>query len=167
VKIFSGDQDLFQLIDDAKHVSVMHLGKGDKMGEFHAAEVVEKLGITPEQVVDYKALCGDSSDNIPGVRGIGAKTAVKLLAKNMAAWKMCWQRSPMKGAIKKKLEEGIDSAKHSQFMARIECNTPIEAELEHCQLVGFDVDQLMPLLEQLELKRFISTIDQDPGQARR
>ncbi|AFY70135.1 DNA polymerase I [Thalassoporum mexicanum PCC 7367] len=159
VKIFSGDQDLFQLIDDAKQVSVMHLGRGDKMGEFHAAEVVEKLGITPEQVVDYKALCGDSSDNIPGVKGIGSKTAAKLLAEYGSLENVLAAIPTMKGAVKKKLEAGVKAAQHSQFMAQIECNTPIEVELEHCQLVGFNVDTLIPLLEELELKRFISTID--------
>ena len=81
VKILSGDQDLFQLIDAEKGISVLHLpgGKGSIPQEFFPEEVKEKLGILPTQVVDYKALCGDKSDNIPGVRGIGEKTAVKLL----------------------------------------------------------------------------------------
>ncbi|MGB3670997.1 MAG: 5'-3' exonuclease H3TH domain-containing protein, partial [Phormidesmis sp.] len=84
VKILSGDQDLFQLIDQDEDIKVMYLSttfgsKSSTTKEYGVAEVHEKLSILPCQVVDYKALCGDTSDNIPGVKGIGKKTAVKLL----------------------------------------------------------------------------------------
>ncbi|MEM8779078.1 MAG: 5'-3' exonuclease H3TH domain-containing protein, partial [Cyanobacteria bacterium P01_G01_bin.49] len=82
VKILTGDRDLFQLVDDQNNISVLYLERnavksssGQGYTEFDAEAVEEKLGIKPTQVVDYKALCGDKSDNIPGVRGIGDKTA--------------------------------------------------------------------------------------------
>jgi len=82
VKILTGDRDLFQLVETEKQISVLYLstdelrrsGKG-KSQEYGPEEVKAKLGILPEQVIDYKALCGDKSDNIPGVKGIGDKTA--------------------------------------------------------------------------------------------
>lgn len=84
VKIVSGDRDLFQLVDPQKQINVLYLSRNPFQGsagysEYDWEAVVEKMGVTPLQIVDYKALCGDKSDNIPGVRGIGEKTAAKLL----------------------------------------------------------------------------------------
>jgi DNA polymerase I len=159
VKILSGDRDMFQLVDAEKQISVMYLNRADKIVEFHAAEVQEKMGILPGQVVDFKALCGDSSDNIPGVRGIGEKTAVKLLAEYGDLANVLAAVPTMKGAIKKKLEEGIEAAKHSQFMAKIDLEVPIAVNLEECKLTGFDTEHLIPLLRNLEFKAFINKID--------
>ncbi|MEO1133282.1 MAG: 5'-3' exonuclease H3TH domain-containing protein, partial [Cyanobacteria bacterium J06639_1] len=110
VKILSGDRDLFQLVDSDRGVFVLYMGgsyaqRGSSSApiEYGPAEVQEKLGVTPAQIVDYKALCGDSSDNIPGVRGIGAKTAVKLLAEHGSLKNVYAAVESMKGAVKKKL----------------------------------------------------------------
>jgi DNA polymerase I len=159
VKILSGDRDMFQLVDGEKHISVLYLNRADKINELHTTEVQEKMGILPAQVVDFKALCGDSSDNIPGVRGIGEKTAIKLLSEYENLESILAAIPTMKGAIAKKLAEGIDAAKHSQFMARINLESPIEVSLEECKLTGFDNDQLIPLLRDLEFKAFINRID--------
>jgi DNA polymerase I len=159
VKILSGDQDLFQLINDEKQISVLHLGQKDKILEFHAAHVQEKLSITPAQVIDYKALCGDTSDNIPGVRGIGEKTAVKLLAEYGSLANVITAIPTMKGSVKQKLEQGIKDAEHSQFMAKIIQDVPLLTSLVECQLVGFDTEVLIPLLRDLELKAYINKVD--------
>lgn len=159
VKILSGDQDLFQLIDDEKNISVLHLGQKDKIFEFHAQEVKAKLGIMPTQVVDYKALCGDSSDNIAGVRGIGEKTAIKLLEEYGNLESILASIPSMKGAVKQKLEQGINDAKHSQYMATIIQDVNLNLNLQDFQLQGFETDTLIPLLENLELKAFINKID--------
>jgi DNA polymerase I len=159
VKILSGDRDMFQLVDAEKQISVMYLNRADKINEYHAAEVQEKMGVLPSQIVDFKALCGDSSDNIPGVRGIGEKTAVKLLAEYGDLVNVLAAVPTMKGAIKKKLEEGIEAAKHSQFMAKINLEVPLAVNLEECKLTGFDNDLLIPLLRDLEFKAFINKID--------
>ncbi|MGD1942356.1 MAG: DNA polymerase I [Leptolyngbyaceae cyanobacterium] len=166
VKILSGDQDLFQLIDeDQGLVSVLYLSsifaKGPGKGgarEFYAEQVKEKLDILPSQVVDYKALCGDASDNIPGVKGIGAKTAAKLLNQygNLAA--VYADLDNIKGATQKKLREGQDSANHSQTMARIITDVALEAELATCQLTGFDVPTVTAELKRLEFHQFINRL---------
>lgn len=160
VKILSGDRDLFQLIDAEKRISVLNLGQKDKIVEYHADQVKERLGVMPTQVVDYKALCGDASDNIPGVRGIGEKTAVKLITEYGSLENVLAALPQMKGAIKTKLEQGIEDAKHSQFMATIKTDVPLPVAIADCKLTGFDTEQLIPLLEELELKDFIKRVDQ-------
>jgi len=160
VKILSGDRDLFQLIDADKRISVLNIGQKDKIVEYHAEQVKERLGVLPTQVVDYKALCGDASDNIPGVRGIGEKTAIKLIEEYGSLENVLAAVPKMKGAIKTKLEQGLEAAKHSQFMATIKTDVPLPIAIADCQLTGFDTAELIPLLEELELKAFVNRVDQ-------
>ncbi|MCU0568492.1 MAG: DNA polymerase I [Oculatellaceae cyanobacterium Prado106] len=165
VKVLSGDRDLFQLVDPEGLVKVLYLsttyGKGTPPPkEFGVEQVVEKMGIQPSQVVDYKALCGDASDNIPGVKGIGDKTAVQLLKTYGSLTKVYESLDEIKGATKTKLEQGKDAAMHSQYMAQIHLDVPIEAKLEDCRLKGFDSEALVPLLEKLELKQFLGKVNQ-------
>ncbi|PZV15513.1 MAG: DNA polymerase I [Pseudanabaena sp.] len=160
VKILSGDRDLFQLIDIEKRISVLNIGQKDKIVEYHSDEVKARLGVLPTQVVDYKALCGDASDNIPGVRGIGEKTAIKLIEEYGNLENVLAAVPKMKGAIKAKLEQGIEAAKHSQFMATIKTDVPLAIAIADCKLTGFDTAELIPLLEELELKAFVNRVDQ-------
>ncbi|WP_333175202.1 DNA polymerase I [Microcoleus sp. S13_B4] len=167
VKILTGDRDLFQLVETEKQISVLYLstdelrrsGKG-KSQEYGPEAVKEKLGILPEQVVDYKALCGDKSDNIPGVKGIGDKTALQLLEAYNSLDGIYAAIDEIKGATKKKLEEGKEAAYHSQRMATIVQDVPLEVDLENCQLKGFDESALIPMLEKLEFKTFLSKVKQ-------
>ncbi|MEM9450762.1 MAG: DNA polymerase I [Cyanobacteria bacterium P01_E01_bin.6] len=164
VKILSGDRDLYQLVDDTKGISVLYLssafgprGSAGAM-EIQEQQVEEKLGITPEQVVDYKALCGDSSDNIPGVKGIGAKTAVKLLTEFKTLEGIYQSVDTIKGATQKKLKEGEASARHSQYMAQIHLGVPLDVEVDQCKLQGFDAEKISPLLQKLELYQFLKQL---------
>ncbi len=167
VKILTGDRDLFQLVDTEKKIGVLYLstdelrrsGKG-KSQEYGPEAVKEKLGIIPEQVIDYKALCGDKSDNIPGVKGIGDKTAVQLLEAYNSLDGIYAAIDEIKGATKKKLEEGKEAAYHSQRMATIIQDVPLEINLADCQLIGFDEAALIPMLEKLEFKTFLTKVKQ-------
>ncbi|MCW6052565.1 DNA polymerase I [Lyngbya sp. CCAP 1446/10] len=167
VKILTGDRDLFQLVETEKQISVLYLstdelrrsGKG-KSQEYGPEEVKAKLGILPAQVIDYKALCGDKSDNIPGVKGIGDKTALQLLEAYNTLDGIYAAIDQLKGATKKKLEEGKESAYHSQRMATIIQEVPLEVNLEDCQLIGFDEAALIPMLEKLEFKTFLTKVKQ-------
>lgn len=164
VKILSGDRDLFQLIDPNEQTTVLYLsttfGKGTPPPkEFGIEQVKDKLGILPSQVVDYKALCGDSSDNIPGVRGIGEKTAVSLLSTYGSLEKVYASIDQIKGAVRQKLETGKEDACRSQYMAQIHLDVPLEMQLEDSKLKGFDTDSLVPLLEKLEFRSFINKIN--------
>lgn len=163
VRILSGDQDLFQLIDDDEHIKVLHLGStfGRTNGlakEYGIQEVAEKLGIKPDQVIDYKALCGDTSDNIPGVRGIGKKTAVKLLLEHKNLEGVYAALPEMKGAVKKKLETGKDDADKSKYLATIVTDIDLDVELVDCKLEGFDEGEVIPLLKNLEFQHFINRL---------
>ncbi|MBD2576428.1 DNA polymerase I [Oscillatoria sp. FACHB-1406] len=166
VKIASGDRDLFQLVDDERNVSILYFDNSAIKGysaigaiEFNAAAVEKKLGVKPTQIVDYKALCGDKSDNIPGVKGIGEKTAVKLLAEYDNLEAIYQNLDSIKGANQKKLDSGKQDAENSRYLAQLKFDVPIEIPLERLQLRGFDTTAVQPILEELELKRFIQQID--------
>ncbi|MEL6493682.1 MAG: DNA polymerase I [Cyanobacteria bacterium J06623_7] len=165
VKIVTGDRDLFQMVDDDREISVLYLHNqtfrktATNYTEFDCAGVIEKMGVTPAQIVDYKALCGDKSDCIPGVKGIGDKTAVKLLTEYQTLDEVYNNIAKIKGATKKKLETGREDAQHSQFLAQIELNAPVEVNLADLELVGFESEQVLPLLEELELKKVIRNLN--------
>ncbi|MBW4526566.1 MAG: DNA polymerase I [Phormidium tanganyikae FI6-MK23] len=163
VKILSGDRDLFQLVDADGKIKVLYMsttyGKGaPPPKEFGVEQVKEKLGVLPSQVVDYKALCGDPSDNIPGVKGIGEKTAVQLLTTYGSLENVYQSIEEIKGAVKKKLETGLEDARHSQWMAQIHLDVPLDVDLETCKLQGFNEEALKPLIERLEFKSFYNKI---------
>ena len=168
VKILSGDRDLFQLVDADQHISVLYLSNiysaaarsGAAPKEFGPAEVQDKLGVLPNQVVDYKALCGDASDNIPGVKGVGPKTAVQLLKQFGTLAQIYESLDQIKGAVQKKLAAGKDEAHHSQFMAQIVLDVPLDVSLSDCKLQGFDPEAVTPLLQKLEFHSFLSQLEQ-------
>lgn len=166
VKIVSGDRDLFQLVDDAGLVRVLYLsnafgaarGSAATSQSFGPEEVFTKLEVRPDQVVDYKALCGDSSDNIPGVKGIGHKTAVQLLTQYQTLEGVYNALPEIKGAVQKKLVEGHHSALHSQYMAQIHLDVPLAVQPQDFLLEGFDLAQVTPVLEKLELLTFLKQL---------
>ena len=166
VKILTGDRDLFQLIDTEKEITVLYFSPDamkrstSSITEFETEQVKQKLGILPSQVVDYKALCGDKSDNIPGVKGIGDKTAVQLLNTYGTLDNIYASLGEIKEATQKKLEAGKQDAEHSHYLASIRLDVPIEVNLEDCKLTGFDTSILIPLLEKLELKTFLGKINE-------
>lgn len=158
VQILSGDQDLFQLIDREGRIRVLHLNSKDRVSEFGPQEVKEKLGIWPWQVVDYKALCGDPSDNIPGVKGIGPKRAAELLQRYGSLEEIFNHLEEIPGKVQQYLKEGITAAQHSQFLARIHCDVPLLPDWESMRLTGFDPAEVLPLLEKLEFRSFIAQV---------
>ncbi|MGH1395837.1 MAG: DNA polymerase I [Trichormus sp.] len=165
VKILTGDRDLFQLIDPAKEITVLNFSPDalkratNGITEFSTEQVKEKLGILPTQVVDFKALCGDKSDNIPGVRGIGEKTAVQLLNTYESLDQIYASINEIKGATQKKLIEGKEDAYKSQYLAKIVLEVPLEVNLEDSKLQGFDHSVLIPILEKLEFNSYLNKIN--------
>ncbi len=166
VKVLTGDRDMYQLVDETKNTSVLYFsrdfssrGSGSDIKEINTPEVVAKLGILPSQVVDYKALCGDKSDNIPGVAGVGEKTAVQLLTKYANLDQVYASLAEISGAVQKKLAAGRENAFHSQHMAQLKFDAPVDADITKCQLQGFDRQLVQPILEKLELKSFLKNLD--------
>jgi DNA polymerase-1 len=168
VKILTGDRDLFQLVDPEKEISVLYFTpeafrrspNTASITEFGLEQVQAKLGVLPSQVVDLKALCGDKSDNIPGVKGIGEKTAVQLLNTYGSLEKIYACLPEIKGALHKKLEQGQQDAQKSKYLAAIALDVPLEVDLEECRLRGFDSTVVIPILEKLEFKSFLSKINE-------
>ncbi len=164
VKILSGDKDMFQLVSDRDRVSVLYMTSafaqsGPSVVEMNEQGVVDKMGVTAAQIIDYKALCGDKSDSIPGVRGIGDKTAVKLLNEFGDLQTIYERVEEIPGANGKKLIAGKDDATHSQYLAKIITDVPLEVELRETKLTGFDFGQVQPILQTLELHRFSKDIE--------
>lgn len=166
VKILSGDRDLFQLIDPQKPLRMLYLGNRavNRSGqtsfqEFDAAAVTEKMKVTPAQIVDYKALCGDTSDNIKGVKGIGDKTAVKLLTKYQSLEKIYGSLEELAGGVQKKLVAGKDDALLSQTLARIKTDVPLNIDWRSLDISQLQPAAVVPLLEKLELKRFLGQLE--------
>ncbi|MBW4465344.1 MAG: DNA polymerase I [Pegethrix bostrychoides GSE-TBD4-15B] len=165
VKVLSGDRDLFQLIDPAEQTTVLYLSNSFGRGtpppkEFGWQQVRDKMGVLPSQVVDFKALCGDPSDNIPGVKGIGEKTAVNLLSTYGSLEEVYTKLDEIKGAVQQKLESGRDEARRSQYMAQIHLDVPLDTTVENCKLKGFDNAKLVPLLEKFEFRSLLGRINQ-------
>ncbi len=165
VKVLSGDKDMFQLVNDQDRVSVLYLSSAYSPSgqpgtiEMNEQGVIDKMGVRADQIVDYKALCGDKSDSIPGVRGIGDKTAVKLLTEYQDLKTIYDRVDEIPGATGKRLVAGKEDADHSQYLARIITDVPLELELKETKLTGFDFGQVQPLLQTLELHRFNKDIE--------
>lgn len=129
ILIVTGDQDILQLINGKVKVFLPSRGviKGKVYGK---KEVEEKLGIPPEKVIDYKALVGDPSDNYPGVKGIGPKTAEKLLEEYETFEGVYKNLDKIKGGTKKKLKEKKEAADLSYKLAKIVTDVPVEFDRE-------------------------------------
>ena len=135
--IYTGDKDLLQLIDKNTTVVLTKRGVTDVLRMDEQTLLVE-MGLTPNQVVDYKALCGDSSDNIPGVSGIGQKGALNLLKEYGDVDGIYDNIDQIKGATKTKLLDGREMAYLSRRLALIIRDLSIECELDACGLPVFD-----------------------------
>jgi DNA polymerase-1 len=143
VVIITGDRDLMQLVDDRTFLYMPQKGLSDGI-LIDKDKVMEKLGVHPEQVVDYKALVGDSSDNYPGVTGIGPKTAIHLLAEYGSFEEIYKQilnskfEDPNKSQMPKsqiqKLIDGYEGGKLSKELATIRRDVPVTLELEKCRV---------------------------------
>ena len=156
VHIITGDRDILQLVDENTVVELPK-GRGQSMPQIYDhAKVVEKYGIRPDQIVDWKALEGDKSDNIPGVRGVGRKTAVKLLNQYQTLDEIYAHVDEIKGAMGKKVAAGKDDAYLSQKLAQIVTDAPITFDLAACEAQDFDP---LPVVEMFRMLEFRSLTD--------
>lgn len=166
VHIITGDRDLLQLVDEN---TAVELPSGRGQGQptvYDPAGVIEALGVRPDQVVDYKALVGDKSDNIPGVVGIGPKTAVKLLADYGTLDGIYEHLDEISGSTGKKLSEDRENAYLSYKLAQIVTDAPIKLILEECVTHEYDPANVISLFRELEFRsltdRIISSVDEVP-----
>jgi DNA polymerase I len=153
--VVSGDKDFHQLVDEGVHL--LNPGRGGPSGV--AAEWVDesnaaqRMGVPPEQVVDYLALIGDSSDNVPGAPGVGPKTAVKLLETYGSLDDMLARREEVSGKrARTALEEHEEQILLSRRLVTIQTDLPVELDLEAWKVQEPDVERLLPLLVELEFR---------------
>ncbi len=131
--IYTGDRDAYQLVDDTTSVCYTRKGVSDIL-ELSSENFQEEVGLSPAQIIDLKSLMGDKSDNIPGVPGIGEKSAQTLLEQYQTLDGIYEHLEEIKGSLNKKLSENKEAAYFSRWLATIDTNTPIEVTLADCVL---------------------------------
>jgi DNA polymerase-1 len=158
VKIITGDRDLLQLVDDRIIVSLPGKSLSDSQ-DYMAEDVVAFLGVRPQQVVDYKALVGDKSDNIPGVPGIGEKTAASLLHTYGDLDTIYAHLEELSASMSKKLDDGRESAYLSRKLATIVNNLDIFLDLEKARSENFDPTRVEALFRELEFRSLLGRLN--------
>jgi len=129
VIVLTGDQDMLQLVSENVHVAIMKKGIGN-YDVYNQDNFFEKKGLLPEQIVDLKGLMGDSSDNYPGVKGIGEKTAFKLMQEYGTIEKLLEQLEELPKGIQTKISADLDNLHMSRDLARIRCDVDIQCTLD-------------------------------------
>lgn len=158
VKIITGDRDLLQLVDDRIIVNLPGKSLADAK-DYLPDDVEEHLGVRPHQVVDFKALVGDKSDNIPGVAGIGDKTAISLLQAYGDLDGVYAHIDEIAAGVRKKLEAGKVSAYLSRKLATIVCELNIPIDLEQARLEQFDPVRVEALFRELEFRSLMQRLE--------
>lgn len=159
VAIVTGDMDALQLVSEK--VSVLSLVTGvSEVRRYSIPEVEARYGIPLNLVVDYKGLCGDNSDNIPGVRGIGPKTAVDLLKKYGSLEEIYKHLDGIASeSVKTKLREGAANAELSKKLSKIDCAVPFDFVLEKCVVNAVTAMGARDFFKQMEFHRLEKKLD--------
>jgi len=159
VTVISGDKDMLQLVSDKTTVSLTRKGITD-VERYTPSYLEEKMEVIPKQIIDLKALMGDNSDNIPGVPGVGEKTAVKLLKQFGTLDKVYDGLDEVSG---KKLKENLTNHKDDAFMSRelvtIKRDSPIEVGLGDAAYSGYDTKKLSDAFKELGFNSLLNKLD--------
>lgn len=159
VYILTGDQDSFQLIRQDGCIKVIIPSKG-LLTEYDWNKVYDKLGVFPNQVIDYKALRGDTSDNIPGIKGIGEKTAVKLLSEFQTVDNVLASADKItQKSLKEKIENGVEIAKLSKFLATIVQDVDISFDFNSTKIELPDIAKVTEFLRAMQFYSFLKNIE--------
>ncbi len=158
VTIVTGDKDLLQLIDERVTVYLTKRGITDVETMNEAAFKERYEGLTPRQMIDLKGLMGDKSDNIPGIPGVGEKTALKLLNAYGSVEGVYAHTDELKGKQKEKIEANEREAKLSKQLATIHTDVPIDIDLEQLAFHPYDVAKVKPLFMSLQFKSLLGKL---------
>lgn len=161
VKVISGDKDLTQLASSTTTVGITRKGITD-IEEYTPEHIMEKYGLTPGQIVDMKGLMGDSSDNIPGVPGVGEKTAIKLLKEFSTLENLLNSIDQVSGnKLKEKLEEFKAQAVMSKELATIMREVPVEIKIDDIQYGGFEKRKVAVIFKELGFNSLLDKLGED------
>ncbi len=165
VTVVSGDADLLQLIGEK--VTVMLTKKGiTQMERYDSSSLKEKYGLTPEQVIDFKALKGDPSDNIPGVPGIGEKTARNLLEEYGTLENIYNNIGQLKNKTAEKLKEYREPLYVGRDLVTLRCDVPIEHDWEQCRSSEPNHEKLLSIFSELEFKSLVNKFKSFSGDSK-
>ncbi len=157
VYIATGDKDALQLLDE--HVRLFDTKNGK---EYTVDDLADDKGIRPDQVTDTMALSGDSSDNVPGIRGIGPKTALKLIQEYDSLENVFDHVDEISGkTLQRRLSEGVDIAETSRKLVTLDTDAPVEVTLSDCAVREPDVERLGALFRELGFKKFLADLGGD------
>src|SRR5437868_10301534 len=161
VTIVSSDKDLMQLIDEDAGIDMLDTMNDRRIGR---AEVLEKFGVPPEKVGDVLALMGDSVDNVPGVPGVGPKTASQLIQTyGDLETALASAEQITKPKLKQSLIDHADAARLSRELVRLVCDAPLPEPLEALQLKGIPHEPLREFLEDMGFKSLLNRLDGTAG----
>lgn len=161
--IVTGDYDMMQLLNG--HVNVYITRKGSELIRFDEAAFMEKYGVHTRQFMDYKALVGDTSDNIPGVRGVGPKAAQQLLGDYDTLDGVYEHLDDLKGALKTKLETSKDSAYLSRQLVEIFCDAPVALDWERADIDNTDLADVARVLKEFQFSSLVKRLPKHMQQA--
>ncbi|MGF7046550.1 DNA polymerase-1 [Paenibacillus sp. DS2015] len=164
VVVISGDKDMFQLASENVQVGLTRKGVTDI--ELYTPESIqERYGLQPHQIIDLKGLMGDPSDNIPGVPGVGEKTALKLLHQYGTVEEVLANTHELKGKMKEKMEIHADDATLSKKLATIFREVPLDESLDEMAFTGLKEESAGPALAKLEFKSLLERLSFSAGHA--
>lgn len=158
VSVISGDQDMLQLVDE--HITVYRTIKGVTELEANTPQLIkEKYDLVPDQIRDLKGLMGDTSDNIPGIKGVGEKTALKLLYTYQTVENLAEHLDELKGKMGDKIREGIQAGLDSKKIATILRDVPIDFEIESLIRKEDDYEKLSGFYRQYDMYSLLKKLD--------
>ncbi len=156
VTVLTGDRDSFQLIDKNIKVRIPRTKMGKTETEDYTVEKIEEeYGLEPLDLIEVKGLMGDASDNIPGVPGVGEKTALNLIKQYKSIDEVYNHIDEQKGKLKEKLSENKDLAYLSRTLGTIDINAPIEKDLNVFQVEEWNKPEVLEIFKKLKFNRFI------------
>lgn len=153
--LVTGDKDFCQLVSEK--ITLLDTMKNK---ETHIEDVVKKYGVGPEQIIDFQALMGDSIDNIPGVKGVGEKTASKLISEFGTMENLYQSLSEVKPRYEKLLSENKESAFLSRELVTIKTDVDIDTDIKGFKFNGFDSKKLYSMFNELEFKNLLRELDE-------
>ncbi|MBD0380099.1 5'-3' exonuclease [Paenibacillus sp. WST5] len=156
VQILTGDHDMLQLVDENTEVIIMKKGHSNYM-VYTLETLMEEKSLTPPQIIDLKGLTGDTADNYPGVKGIGEKTATKLLVEYQTIDGILENLAALPKGVRAKIEAELDMLHLSRDLATIRLDAPVACALEDCEW-AMERDKVISKFEELEFKGLMRLI---------
>jgi len=163
--VVTGDKDMLQLASERVTVALTRKGVSE-IERYGPEQIQEKYGLHPRQIIDLKGLMGDASDNIPGIPGVGEKTALKLLHEYGSVEGVLAHSGEIKGKLREKIEENAESARMSKELATIFREVPIDLNWDELSYAGYDGAALLAIFRKLEFKSLLDKIDFAGGKGR-